>query len=275
MNPARIPPARPGFARWLRDSPTCQFGTWVKIPALETVEMLASAGFDFIVIDQEHAPMTLESAYRATVVAQGLGLQVLVRVPDRSESHMQRLLDIGVDGILVPRVTSAAETRAIVPTMVFSPQGDRGLGITSRAGNWGGNSREDYLYRGDAEVLRAVQLEDVSALEQVEEILGVPDLNGVFLGMGDLTLSSALPGDDGKLRELVNRLLRAAAGEGIPCGTAVQTAEQARSAAEQGFAYVLVSNDASLFRLSVTRLTAELRSLVGAVDREPEGARSG
>src|SRR5690606_15671229 len=79
-------------------------GTWVKIPALETVEILADAGFDFIVLDTEHAPLTFEAVYGATVVAQGAGMSVLVRVPDRSGSHLQRLLDIGVDGILVPRV---------------------------------------------------------------------------------------------------------------------------------------------------------------------------
>src|SRR5207344_814015 len=99
----------------------CLFGTWVKIPALEPVEILADAGFDYIVIDQEHAPLTFEFAYQATVVAQGTGMSVLVRVPDRSGSHLQRLLDAGADGILVPQVASAAEARRSVERMVFSP----------------------------------------------------------------------------------------------------------------------------------------------------------
>src|SRR5690554_3706415 len=163
-----------GFAKHLREASACQWGTWVKIPALETVEMLASAGFDFIVIDQEHSPLGLESAYRATVVAQSLGLQVLVRVPDRSGSHVQRLLDLGVDGILVPRVTTPDEARTVIRQMVFSPEGDRGLGTTARAGAWGGRARGDYVRHGNENVLRAVQLEDMEVLEQVEQILDVP-----------------------------------------------------------------------------------------------------
>ena len=99
---------RPGFARALRESHRILIGTWVKIPSLETVEILAIAGFDFVVIDMEHAPLDLQSAYAATVVAQGAGMHVLVRVPDRSGSHIQRMLDSGVDGILVPRVETPA-----------------------------------------------------------------------------------------------------------------------------------------------------------------------
>lgn len=247
-----------GFARRLRESNSCLWGTWVKLPALETVEMIATAGFDFIVIDQEHSPLSLESAYRATVVAQGLGLQVIVRVPDRSESHLQRLLDLGVDGIQVPRVRDAAEVRRVAAHMVFSPTGDRGLGTTARAGGWGARSREEYVTHGNENVLRAVQLEDLEAMEQVEEIVAVAELNGVFLGAGDLSLSSGLAPTDPKIEALVDRLLRAADTRGIPAGAAVQTPDQAKKAADRGFKYVMVSNDASIFREATAALGAQL-----------------
>lgn len=251
-----------GFARRLRESTSCLWGTWVKLPTLETVEMIAAAGFDFIVIDQEHSPLSLESAYRATVVAQGLGLQVIVRVPDRSESHLQRLLDLGVDGIQIPRVRDAAEVRRVAGHMVFSPTGDRGLGTTARAGGWGARSREEYVTHGNENVLRAVQLEDLDAMEEVEEIVAIPELNGIFLGAGDLSLSSGLAPTDPKINALVDRLLRAADLRGIPAGAAVQTAEQAKKAAQRGFQYVMVSNDASMFREAASTLGAQLHAQV-------------
>jgi len=252
--------AHMGFARRLASADRCLVGTWVKIPALEPVEILADAGFDYIVIDQEHAPLTLEFAYQATVVAQGAGMSVLVRVPDRSGSHLQRLLDAGVDGILVPRVTSVAEASAAVRQMLFSPGGDRGIGITSRAGRWGGLPRPEYLRFGDEEVLRAVQLEERAAIEAVEEILDVPGLNGVFLGMGDLQLSSGLTQADPEFQKLVDRLLTAAQARGIPAGTAVQTAAQARECADRGYRYVMVSNDTSLLRSAASAVVAGLGS---------------
>ncbi|MFI5957673.1 HpcH/HpaI aldolase/citrate lyase family protein [Cryptosporangium sp. NPDC051539] len=249
---------RLGFARRLASADRCLYGTWVKTPALEPVEILADAGFDFLVLDQEHAPLTFEFAYAATVAAQGAGLSVLVRVPDRSGSHLQRLLDAGVDGILVPRVTSVDEASAAVRQMTFSPAGDRGIGITSRAGRWGGLPRAEYLRFGDEEVLRAVQLEEIGALEAVEEILDVAGLNGVFLGMGDLQLSSGLPESDPSIQKLVDRFLTAARERGVPAGTAVQNAAQAHAAADRGYRFVMVSNDTSLLRTAATSLAGQL-----------------
>ncbi|WP_035851047.1 HpcH/HpaI aldolase family protein [Cryptosporangium arvum] len=249
---------RTGFAQRLARADRCLYGTWLKTPALEPVEILADAGFDFLVIDQEHAPLTLEFAYAATVAAQGAGMSVLVRVPDRSGSHLQRLLDTGVDGILVPRVTSVAEADAAVRQMTFSPAGERGIGITSRAGRWGGLPRAEYLRFGDEEVLRAVQLEERAAIEAVDEILDVAGLNGVFLGMGDLQLSSGLPESDPVLQELVDRLLAAAHRRGVPAGTAVATAAQASAAADRGYRFVMVSNDTSLLRTAATSVVRQL-----------------
>lgn len=258
--------ARQGFARRLASADRCLVGTWVKIPALEPVEILADAGFDFVVIDQEHAPLTFEFAYQATVVAQGAGMSVLVRVPDRSGSHLQRLLDTGVDGILVPRVTSVAEASAAVRQMMFSPGGDRGIGITSRAGRWGGLPRAEYLRFGDEEVMRAVQLEERAAIEAVDDILAVPGLNGVFLGMGDLQLSSGLPESDPSLQKLVDTLLAAAHARGVPAGTAVQTAAQAAAAADRGYRYVMVSNDTSVLRGAAAAVVADVHSRLSEGD---------
>lgn len=248
----------PGFARALADTPRALVGTWIKLPSLESVEILARSGLDFAVIDMEHAPIDLGFAYAATVVAQGLGMQVLVRVPDRSGSHLQRLLDSGVDGILVPRVSGAQEASEAVRAMTFSPDGERGNGSTSRAGQWGGVDRETYLERGE-HVLRAVQLEDRGALADAAAIVALPQLNGVFLGMGDLQLSSRLSADSDELQTLVTGLLDTSRARGVPVGTAVQTAAQAAAAIRRGFSYVMVDNDAGMLRRSAEALAADVR----------------
>ncbi|MEV0385710.1 aldolase/citrate lyase family protein [Nonomuraea sp. NPDC050643] len=251
----------------IRGADRCLVGTWVKIPALETVELLARAGFDFVVVDMEHSPMSLESAYRAIVVAQGLGVHALVRVPDAGGSHLQRVLDTGADGILVPHVTGRSDAERAMRGMTFPPHGDRGLGTTSRAGAWGLDATPDYLRRGDEETMRIPQLEDLAALETAEEILDVPGLNGVFLGMGDLTLSTGLPAGDPGLRRHVDRLLDGTKARGLPCGTAVRDPEAARAAAGRGFSFVMIGNDAGIFGAAAT----ELRRATGTL---PLTARS-
>src|SRR5262249_28855014 len=161
--------------------------------------------------------------------AQALDMTALVRVPDRSGSHTQRLLDAGANGLLVPQVADAEMTKRCVDQMVHPPQGTRGAGGTSRAGRWGLTGQADYLARGQ-DTIRGVQLEDVEALAQMDEILEVDNLTAVFLGTGDLSLSSGLPPNAPELQSLTDKLLAATAARGLPCGTAVGDAKAAHAA---------------------------------------------
>lgn len=249
----------PAFLARLQTAQRCLFGTWVKLPTLETLELLASAGLDFVTIDTEHAPLSLESAYKLIAHAQALGMSALVRTPDQASNDIQRLLDSGADGLLVPRVRNAAEARHAVGRMVFSPGGQRGLGITSRAGRWGLKPLEEYLADGNERVLRCVQLEDRAVLEDVEAVLDVEGVNAAFLGMGDLQLTSGLPASHGDLQALVDRLLEACRVRQIPCGAAAQDATAALRSAARGFSFVMVSNDATLFGKAAASLGNELR----------------
>lgn len=241
-----------------RDPDAVAFGTWVKLPTLETLELLARLSFDFVVIDQEHSPLSLESAYRLIVVGQSLGMGVLVRVPDRSGSNVQRILDAGADGILVPQVADIQAARDAMSQMIFSRSGGvRGMGATSRAGLWGLASNEEYLGGGDR-LLRVVQLESRGAVQQAEEILQVDGVNAAFLGLGDLTLSTGLALTHPETEDLISKFVTAAVSCGVPCGTSVGTAAAAGWAARQGFGFVMVSNDVSIFASAASSLAKEI-----------------
>jgi 2-dehydro-3-deoxyglucarate aldolase/4-hydroxy-2-oxoheptanedioate aldolase len=237
----------------------CQFGTWVKMTSLEPVELLAHAGFDFVVIDMEHAPHSLESTYRLIVAAQGFGMSALVRLADSQGIDVQRVLDSGADGVLIPRVRSAAEARQAMDGMLFPPRGSRGLGITSRAGRWGLDGTPAYAQRGNEQVFRAAQLEDPQAIGEVDAILGTEGINGVFVGMGDLALVTGKPGTDPANQQLLRSVLDAAKARGVPCGTAVGDAAAARQCRDQGFSYVMVSNDLTLFGKAAQALVKGVR----------------
>lgn len=247
------------FLATLRQSGACQFGTWVKLGAPETLECLAIAGFDFVVVDMEHAPHTFESAYRTIVLAQALGMKALVRLPDSHGANVQRILDSGADGVLVPRVRSVEEARQVAEGMIFSPRGSRGLGITSRAGQWGLKTTPQYVQEGNELVLRAPQLEDPGALRQVEQILDVEGINAVFVGPGDLALVTGKPATDPENAALVDHVVKVANARGVPCGTAVGDAAAALKARERGFNFVMVSNDLSLFAKSAQALVKGIK----------------
>lgn len=233
-------------------------GTWVKIPSFETVQLIGRAGFDFVVVDMEHAPHSLERAVELVFCAQAVGMSALVRLPDHLGMTIQPLLDGGADGLLVPRITDPVAADAITRRMVFAPKGERGLGATSRAGGWGLAPLPDYLQRGDA-ALRMVQLEDWASLERAAEFAALEHVSGVFIGHGDLFLSSGKPASDPEVRDLTARVLATTQEAGVLSGVAVGTVEEARAHLAMGFSLVMLSNDTTLFGKAVAEAASAAR----------------
>ena len=234
-------------------------GTWVKIPSLETVELLGHAGFDFVVVDMEHAPHALDTAYQLVFAAQAMGMRALVRLPDRQGTDIQRLLDAGADGLLVPHVAEVETAERVTRQMVFAPRGERGLGATSRAGRWGLLPISDYVRHGDEQCLRMVQLEAWDVMQQASSFLALEHVGGVFVGLGDLFLSSGRKPDDRDTRAMSQDVAQAARSAGKFAGVAVGSAREAREFFDLGFSMVMVSNDATLFGRAAAALVDEVR----------------
>lgn len=235
-------------------------GTWVKLPGSESVEILAYAGFDFVVIDLEHTTLDLHSASTHIATALALGMDPLVRVPDHGHSTIQRVLDAGASGVVVPHIDSAEQAQAVVRSTRFPPQGNRGSGGTSRAGRWGMLPRADYLKHGNEQALCIVQLESREAVDNASDILAVDGVDHAFLGTADLSMSMGADVHDKLVQGLVDSAITAAAIADRPIGTAAATSDQARAALARGFAYVVVSNDTSILAggaLSTVRAVRE------------------
>jgi len=249
-----------GFMDRVRSAGRGLLGTWVKIPALETVELLGHAGFDFVVIDMEHAPLALDRVYELIFAAQRMDMAALVRLPDHLGTPVQPLLDAGADGLLVPRIPSTDVAVAITRRMVFSPAGERGLGFTSRAGRWGLTSLPDYLKRGDEQCLRMIQLEDWATLEAAAQFAALEHVNGVFVGLGDLFLSSGRPANSPDVQALVGKVLEATKAACILSGIAAGSPTEARQYLAMGYSLVMVSNDATLFGRAAAEMVRDSKS---------------
>ena len=182
-----------------------RLGTWIKLATTESVDIMASAGFDFVVIDLEHAPLDLTITARMIGTALAYGVDPLVRVPDQQATTIQRVLDAGAKGVLVPHVDSAAEAERVVAATRFPPLGTRGAGGTSRAGKWGLLPRADYIRTGNEEVVCIPQLESPAAIDAAAAILAVPGVDAVFLGAGDLSLTLGVEMGDPVVRRSLDR----------------------------------------------------------------------
>jgi 2-keto-3-deoxy-L-rhamnonate aldolase RhmA len=217
------------------------FGAWVKLPGVESPEILADAGFDFLVVDTEHTLLDLAAVERHLVLGRTLGMRVFVRVPGTDQGTIQRLLDGGAHGVVVPHVDDVATARRVVAASHFPPRGTRGSGGTSRAGRFGTAPRADYLAGGGGVV---AQVESVASVLAVEEIAAVEGLGALLLGQADLGLDPRR-GGLGSPADVAAAVIAAGHAAGVPVGTACSPGAAAAQR-DAGFDFVVCANDATL-----------------------------
>jgi len=168
-------------------------GSWITIGHPSVAEILASAGFEWLVIDMEHTSIDYYQTHILISVIQGLGLQALVRVGENSELIIKRALDMGADGIIVPMVTNEKDATKAVSACRYSPEGVRGVGLF-RAQKYG-IGFEEYKEHKLKDIVVIAQIEHINALKNIEAIGSVDGIDGLIIGPYDLSSSMGYPGE--------------------------------------------------------------------------------
>ncbi len=173
-----------------------QIGLWSSLASNITTEVLAGAGFDWILIDAEHAPNDVRTVIgQLQAVMEYPMTQPIVRVPENDKIEIKRYLDIGVQSFLVPMVETAEQAAEAVAATRFPPDGLRGFAGVSRSSRFGRIA--GYHKKAQDEICVLVQVESLVGLENIEKISAVPGIDGVFIGPGDLSADMGLLGDQG------------------------------------------------------------------------------
>ena len=230
-------------------------GVWVKLPAVEVVEVLANAGADFLVIDCEHGAIDLRAMTAMVAVARGLGVPVFVRVAACSPEQTQPALDAGASGLFVPHVDDRHAAQHVVDVCRFPPLGRRHASPTTRFGDWGRAGVADLVGRDNDGVMLVAQIETSRAVENIDDILGVEGLDAVFIGPVDLALSSGHAATDPEFRSMVAAVERSARGRRILGGVATSDAG-AQELLGNDYSFAMVGADTSLLASATRALTA-------------------
>lgn len=169
------------------------FGSWITINHRAVVEIMSTAGFEWLCIDVEHSAIGIQDVANLIAHIQGNGMQALVRVNENNPDIIKRVMDAGAEGIIVPMICSAEEARNAVAAVRYPIDGKRGVGL-SRAQNYGIGFDEylDWL-RKDSVII--AQIEHIEAIRNLEEIVSVEGLDGVIVGPYDLSASMGFPGE--------------------------------------------------------------------------------
>lgn len=235
-----------------------QIGLWLSMGNSYSAEMCATAGFDWLLIDGEHAPNDIRSTLAQLQAVAAYGGHPVVRAVQGEPALVKQLLDIGAQTLLVPMVDTPEQAAAMVAATRYPPHGIRGVGAAvARASRW--NARPDYVHHANDEVCLLVQAESVTALRNLESICAVDGIDGIFIGPADLAASMGHLGDPGhsEVREAIDSAIRTIVACGKAAGTLTGDVAQARHFLSLGATFVAVGLDVTLLMQAVRQRAAE------------------
>lgn len=249
--PAPLNPFKAALARGER-----QIGCWAGFADAYAIEVLATAGFDWLVIDGEHAPNDLPTITRQLQALHGYASHPVVRLPMGEAWAIKQVLDAGAQTLLIPLVESADEATALVRAMRYPPEGIRGSGA-ALARTSGFSSISDYTRTANDQMCLLVQVETIAGIDALDDILQVEGVDGVFIGPSDLAADMGYLGakSDGPVQEVIREALGRIAASGKAAGCLSVDHEQAQRYVDWGAQFIAVGIDV-LMLAQTARATA-------------------
>ncbi len=215
------------------------------------VEMIGyHGGFDAVWLDQEHVGLTIPQIEEAARAARGCGLPSFVRLNATDYATVMRPLEAGAGGVMAAMIRSVRQVEELLTWAKFHPRGLRGVNGTGVDGRYGSLSGAEYFPKANAETFVAVQIEHIDAVEDVERIAAVPDLDLLFIGPADLSQSMGLPGqwEHARMWQAVERVAHAAAANRVPWAILPRDAAHARRCVELGCRVLSLGIDVWFFQ---------------------------
>jgi 2-dehydro-3-deoxyglucarate aldolase/4-hydroxy-2-oxoheptanedioate aldolase len=248
------------FTDWLAARQAPIWGSWLMSATPTTAEAMGWAGFDFLVVDLEHAPLENAQAIAHLRAIAATPARAVVRIAETNAQLIKRALDIGAQTLMLPFVQSAAEARAAARASLYPPQGIRGVAAMHRASRY--TTDTDYFATANARRTLIAQIETPQAAAELEAIAAVDGIDALFVGPADFAASMghlgriAAPEVQTELARLAQRC-RAAS---IPCGTVAPNVEQARKCLAYGYDFVAIASDLGFMMGAARSALSELRN---------------
>ena len=236
-------------------------GTWLSLGSITAARFLARAGFAWLNVDVEHSLVDWETATHIFAAVADAGCTALARVPANRHHHIKRVLDNGAMGVVVPMVNTRAEAEAAVAACLYPPRGNRSVGGSVHALNFG-TTAADYFAHADDELLVVLQCEHIQSVENADAIFAVPGVDAIFVGPNDLAAS--MRGKDGKppggeaMTQAIKHVLATCKKYGVAPGIHVYSAEEARARIAEGWQFIAVQSELKMMLDAAARIVQGL-----------------
>ncbi len=237
-------------------------GAWLSLPSAFTAEVMARQGFDYVCIDMQHGLIDYQIALAMLQAISQTPTVPFARVPSNDFAAINKILDAGALGVIVPMVNSPEEARAVVDACRYHPEGSRSFGPTRAAYSAG----PDYFDRANAEVACIPMIETRQAVERVDEILSVPGIDAVYVGPADLSITLGQEprmNNEGAFEVARQKIAKACAAHGVVAGIHASAA-LAEKHIESGYRLITISSDHGSLASGAARDLRSVRALPGA-----------
>jgi 4-hydroxy-2-oxoheptanedioate aldolase len=266
----------PTLAQRIRASDRPQIGMWVSSGSALVAEICAGSGLDWLLIDAEHSPNGLESILAQLQTVAAYPVVPVVRVPFGEPVVIKQVLDLGAQNLLVPMVETAEHAAELVRAVRYPPLGMRGVGgALARSARW--NRVDDYLAQASASISLTVQIESVTAVENVEAIAGTDGVDAIFVGPSDLSASMGLLGqqEHPDVVAAIERCLDVGRRLGKPVGVNAFVPETAERYLAAGVSFILVGADVAMLARGSEALAERFIGVAGGPAGNAEPPRAG
>jgi 4-hydroxy-2-oxoheptanedioate aldolase len=236
------------FVKQKLDNGETVIGTWSVIPSPIVTDIICAAGLDFIIIDAEHGPITFETAQEMAITCESRGVSPIMRVGDINEADILKALDIGMHGIQIPNINNIEDVNQVIEYAKYPPIGNRGFSPFTRAGDYSLENATKLTDKANQNTLIGINVEGVDAINNIDEILTVEELDVVFIGLFDLSKVLGIPGEVNDIRvssyleELSEKIINA----GKYPGTIATSIEKMNTLIGMGIKYILYLVDCEI-----------------------------
>ena len=216
------------------------YGVFVNVGCPAIVEVIGHIGFDFVLLDAEHGPMGVETCEQMVRAADTVNITPVIRIGMNIQQNILRYLDIGALGVQIPMLYTKADAEAVVRAIKYRPEGRRGLAGV-RVNNWGlTGPLGDYVKEANRETLVITQIETMEAVENLDEILTVPNIDIIFIGPNDLSVAMGYPGQTKhpEVQEMIEKLVKKIHAAGKASGTVAYDLDALKKCKERGFQFI-------------------------------------
>jgi len=236
-------------------------GTWLSLGSITATRFMARAGFDWLTIDIEHSLVSWETTTHMIASIADAGCTALARVPANRHDHIKRVLDNGGHGVVVPMVNSRQEAEDAVAAMLYPPFGNRSVGGSVHAMNFG-TTANDYYANVNNELLVVLQCEHIQAVENADKIFSVPGIDAIFVGPNDLAASMRSkdnkPPSAQATKEAMAHILATCKKYGVAPGLHTGSADEANARIAEGWQFIAITSELKMMLNGVAQEVQKL-----------------